>query len=137
MSRHFHPLNDAFARQENSFMIHFSDIVSTDLVQLYKGFSGAQNFQVDPRILWVRDIISDQMLVTGLGDEMCWRKLWDVGDGFGRFRHQYPLSFNIIVGHQHSKDVTNIEILLSTRKNCHQHKVANIDLSPTSMQPKC
>ena len=50
------------------------------------------------------------MLVTDVGDEMCWRQLWDVSDGFDRFRHQHPLSFNIIVGHQDSKDVTNIKI---------------------------
>ena len=56
------------------------------------------------------------MLVTDVGDEMCWRKLWDVGDGFGHFGHQHPPDFNIIVGHQHSKDVTNIEILLPTPK---------------------
>ena len=43
------------------------------------------------------------MLVTDVGDEMCWRQLLDVGDDFGRFCHQYPLSFNISVGHQHSK----------------------------------
>ena len=29
--------------------------------------------------------------------------------------------FNISVGHQHSKDVTKIEILLPISKNCHQH----------------
>ena len=49
------------------------------------------------------------MLVTDVGDEMCWRQLWDVGDGFGRFCHQHPLSFNINV-------------------NCHQDKVTNIHL---------
>ena len=49
------------------------------------------------------------MLVTDVGEEMCWRQLWDVGDDFGRFYHQHPLSFNISVGHQHPKVVTNIE----------------------------
>jgi len=29
-----------------------------------------------------------------------------------RLRHQHPLYFNISVGHQHSKDVTNIKIAL-------------------------
>ena len=38
----------------------------------------------------------------------------DVGDGFGRFRRQ------------HSKDVTNIEILSPTPENYHQHRVTNI-----------
>ena len=53
----------------------------------------------------------------------------------GRFCHQHSLSFNISVGHQHSKIVTNLEILLLTSHNCHQDKVTNIDLSTTSIQP--
>ena len=68
------------------------------------------------------------MLVTNVGDEMRWRQLSDVGDGFDRFRHQHPQSFNISVGHQHSKDVTNIEILSPALQNCHQHKVTKIHL---------
>ena len=70
------------------------------------------------------------MLVTDVGDEMCWRQLWDVDDGFRRFRHQHPLSFKISVGHQHPKDVTNIEILSLTSKNCHQDKVTNKNSQP-------
>ena len=73
------------------------------------------------------------MLLTDVGDEMCWRQLLDVGDGFGRFCHQHPLSFNINFGHQQPKDVINIEILSLTSKNFHQDKVTNIHLSPTSM----
>ena len=72
----------------------------------------------------------------GVGDEMCWRQLWDVGDGFDRFCHQHPLSFNMTfcnVGQQQPKDVTNIEILSLTSKNCHQDTVTIIHLSPTSM----
>ena len=57
----------------------------------------------------------------------------DFGDGFGRFFHQHSLSFNIGVGHQHPKYVTNIEILSTISKNCHQDKVTNIHFSPTSM----
>ena len=73
----------------------------------------------------------------------CWRmletnfflwQLWDLGDGFGRSCHQHPLSFDIGIGHQHLKDVTNIEILSPTSRNYHQHKVTNIN-SPTSMWP--
>ena len=60
------------------------------------------------------------MLVTDVGDEMCWRQLWDVGDGSCRFRHQHSLSLNISVGHQHPKDVTNSENLSG---NCHQFKL--------------
>ena len=43
----------------------------------------------------------------------------DVGDG--RFRQQHPLSVKIGVGHRHSNDLTNIQILLRTPKNRHQH----------------
>ena len=50
------------------------------------------------------------MLVTDVGDEMCWRQFCDVGDGFVRFRPQHNLSFHINVKLQHPKDVTNIEI---------------------------
>ena len=42
------------------------------------------------------------------------------------FFHEHPLSFNISAGHQDPKDVTNIEILSLTSKNCQQDKVANI-----------
>ena len=78
-------------------------------------------------------VTATSMLVTDVGNEMCWWQLWDVGDAFDRFRHQHPLSFNISVGHEHPKIVTNIEILSLASKNCHQDKVTNIDLSPTSM----
>ena len=33
----------------------------------------------------------------------------DVGDGFGHFGNQHPLSFYISVGHQHSKYVTDFK----------------------------
>ena len=42
--------------------------------------------------------------------QRCWWQLYDVGDGLGHFGHQDPLSFNISVVHQHSKDVPNIPI---------------------------
>ena len=76
-------------------------------------------------LIWLKRAIS--MLVTDIRDEMCWWQLWDAGDGFGRFCHQHPLSFNISVGQQHPKDVTNIEILSVKSKNCHQYPlVTNI-----------
>ena len=56
------------------------------------------------------------MLVRDVGDEMCWRQ--DVGDVFRRF-----------VGHQQPIDLTNIEILSRTFKNCHQDKVTNISVA--------
>ena len=66
------------------------------------------------------------MLVTDNGDEMCWRQFCYVGDGFGRFCHQHPLSFNISVGHQQPKErhqyrnsVTNIQKL--SQRQSHQH----------------
>ena len=62
---------------------------------------------------------------------MCWRQLRDVGEGLSCFCR--PLSFNISVEHQQPKDVTNIEILSLTSRNCHQDKVTNIHLSPISM----
>ena len=46
----------------------------------------------------------------------CWWRMLEtkcVGDGFGNSGHQHPLSFYIIVGHQHSKDVTNITVGVS------------------------
>ena len=77
--------------------------------------------------------MATSMLVTDVGDELCWRQLLDVDDSFGRFYHQHPLFFNISVGHQQPKDVTNIEILSLRSKNCHQDNVTNIHLSPKSM----
>ena len=41
-------------------------------------------------------------------------------------------SFHMRVGHQHSKNVTNIENQSSISTNCHQFKGTNITLSPTS-----
>ena len=33
------------------------------------------------------------LLVTDVGEELCWRQLLDVGDGVGRYRQQHSLSF--------------------------------------------
>ena len=48
------------------------------------------------------------MLVTGVGDEMSWWQFQDVGDDFGHFGHQHPLSLNLSVGHQYLNSVANI-----------------------------
>ena len=57
-------------------------------------------------------------LMTDVADEMCWWRQKDVGDGLGDgFYHQNPLSFCKSVEHQHSKDVTNIEIQSPTSTN--------------------
>ena len=91
-----------------------------------------RNSRIWPNRCWWR------MLVTKcFGDNFEMLPTWDVSDGFGRFRPQHPLSkilylrsstylrhplpSNISVGYQHSKDVTNIEILSPTPKHCHQH----------------
>ena len=56
------------------------------------------------------------ILVTALGDEICWRQFWGVDDDFCRFRQQHPLSFNISVRYQHPRDVNYIELLSPTLK---------------------
>ena len=74
------------------------------------------------RAFWVTS-----MLVIDVGDEICWWQLYDVSDGFDHFGHQHPLSSYISVGHQYSKDVTNIDVqrLVTEFKypmwRCHQH----------------
>ena len=70
------------------------------------------------------------MLVTDVGDKMCWRQPWDVCHSFGFFRLQYPLSFNIT-------NVTlasdNIQRMSPISKFCHQHpKIVTKIKSPTS-----
>ena len=59
---------------------------------------------------------------------MCWWQLLDVGDSLGRFGLQHQLSFSNGVGHQHSKNVTNIEILSPTLSHQH-HDVTNIAIT--------
>ena len=68
------------------------------------------------------------MLVADVGDKMCEWQLKDVGDGFGDFGHQHPLSFPISVEHQRPK-------MSPTSKNCYQFHVINIMMSPTSLSP--
>ena len=65
----------------------------------------------------------------------CCQQPWDIGDEVGRFRDQHPLSFNMSIWHQNSKDVTNIEILSLTPSNCRQHQVTNIHVPPKSILP--
>ena len=62
------------------------------------------------------DEIATRKVSSMLVDDVTWWQLWDVGDSFGHFGHQHPLSFR----HQHWKDVTNILIPSSTSKNSHQ-----------------
>ena len=81
---------------------------------LPENFSGY--IHVDDR-LWRR---VTSMLATAL---RCW------------WLHRYHLSFKNSFGHQHWKDVINVEIMSPTPKNCHQHLDINIQLSPKSMKP--
>ena len=76
----------------------------------------------------MKKITVTSMLVTDVGDEMCWWQLVDVDDRFGHFGHRHPLSFHINVRHQHSKHVTRTEILSSTSENFRQLLVTNITL---------
>ena len=55
----------------------------------------------------------------------CWWRILEtkcVGDNF-------EMLFNISVGHQQPRDVTNIEVLSLTSKNCHRDKVTNISVA--------
>ena len=68
--------------------------------------------------------VGDGPSLMDVKDEMsCWQ-LCSVGESFDHFGHQ--LSFSINVGHQHSKDVTNIKIQSPTSTNRHQLYVTNI-----------
>ena len=66
------------------------------------------------------------MVVTVVGDQMCWWQVWDVGD---RFRMLVTDLNNI------TKKVTNIMILLPTSQISHHHEVTNITMSLTSLSP--
>ena len=70
------------------------------------------------------------MLVTDVGDEICWWQLQDDGDGFGLFGHQHPLSLCITSGN-------NIQKMSPTSNFRHQHPQIVINFkSPTSLSPK-
>ena len=57
-------------------------------------------FQREPWPI-VQSRMVTSMLVTDVGDKMCWCQLIVVGDSFGYFGHQHSQSFYISVGHQH------------------------------------
>ena len=60
--------------------------------------------------IWLVKFITrvTSMLITDVGEEMCWLQLQDSGDSFGQFSHK------------HSKDVTKIETPSPTSENCRQ-----------------
>ena len=95
----------------NRLKYHFNISILSDLLLVKSGY-----IDVDDGC-WRRNVLATTL--------RCW---W----GFGRFCH--PLSFNISVGHQHPKDLTNIENLSLTSKNSKQDKVNKIHLSPTSSE---
>ena len=74
-----------------------------------KGFKGAFK-----SLFPIPEYTGTSMLVTDVGDEICWRQFLDVSDAFGYFGHQHHLSLNIGVGHHLPKDVTKILILSPT-----------------------
>ena len=61
------------------------------------------------------------MLVTDVGNEMCWWQLQNFVDGFCHFGHQHPL-FTFAFG-------TNLQQMSPTSKHCHQHHCKRISLS--------
>ena len=74
------------------------------------------------------------MLMTDVGDEMCWCQLKDFGDGFGYFGSQYVASITyhftkrqaqtFKIYHQDQNSVTNIENFSLTLSHQH-HDVTN------------
>ena len=71
------------------------------------------------------------VLVPDVGDELCWRQVWDV-IGFGYFCHQHLL--NVFVGGRFNS-ITNIQKLSSTWSRQH-HDVTNITVAFCSNQLK-
>ena len=71
------------------------------------------------------------MLVTDVGDQMCWWQVWDVGDRFRMFVIDLIHNEKTNI----TKKVANIMILPPTSENSHHHKVINITMSPTSLPP--
>ena len=65
-------------------------------------------------LLFYRSRLHRRMLVGDVGDEICWRQLWDVGDDLAVFvlniLHLWTLNCSIGCN-QHPKYVTNIDIL--------------------------
>ena len=73
----------------------------------------------------VRIKLATSMLMKDVGDEM-WSDNFEMLVTVLAVLSPTSLSFNISVGHQQPKDVTNIEILSLTCDNCHQDKITNI-----------
>ena len=93
---------------------------------------------------YVTNWLVASMLVTDVGDQMCWWQVWDVGD---QSRHQHQ-EFGINVKNQSPTSYSGIlwcwwrigmsptrRKMLPTSKNGHHHKVTSIKMSPTSVSP--
>ena len=120
-------LNSATLLSENNIRQRIKLISSMrntwPVVVILKYFNHSSNQnKLGPRIKWWHNIG-----YIDVEDEMCWRQLWDFGDGFRCFRHQHPGCDS--VGSQHPKDVIDIEILSPTQKKIVTNiYVANTDL---------
>ena len=72
-------------------------------------------------------VMVTSMLVTDVGDQMCWWQFWDVGDRFGM------LVIDLIhrKNHQHNEKRRQH----NDSQISHHHKVTNITMSPISLSP--
>ena len=72
------------------------------------------------------------MLVTDVGDQMCWWQVWDVGDRFRMLVTDsgcwWPIWYIEIITNI-TKKVANIMILPPTSQISHHHKVTNITVT--------
>ena len=113
-------LLQSFWKAWKVFLNHFESLQHSSIqFRKFLRFIGHESFKLT------------SVLVTDVGDEMCWWQLYDVGDGFSHFDHQNPLSFYIGIGwfgptfkryRQHGNSVTNIYKLsptLSHQHHCH------------------
>ena len=80
------------------------------------------------------------MLVTDVGDQMCWWQVWDVGDKL----RQLPTSHSCVLWcHSTSyydvtnmqKNITNLLFSSPISQNGHHHYVTILTMSPTSLAP--
>ena len=100
--------------QEYYFEIEFDD-----------SFAGVSNWSLGWFSEWrffVRWSVTS-MLVTDVGDQICWWQVSDVGD------RSWMLMTDLIHEENHQHKVANIMILSPTSEIIHHHKVTNITLT--------
>ena len=128
---------------QNPVFIQFKDFLkrSNSMVRIIRFFGMFifWKYLVNWMVLFYNLFRTDQwpevtsMLVTDVGDRMCWWQVWDVGD---RFR----MLVNDLIhweNHQHNKKVAKIMILIPGSQTSHHQKVTNITMSLTSLWPFC